>query len=60
MNRIEELAEQAGCSIDGMGYGEGNIEQFASLIIEECSEYLRTNGSAFLVQGLKERFGVEE
>lgn len=34
--RIKELAEQAGCSIDGMGYGEGNVEKFAELIVREC------------------------
>ena len=34
--RIKELAEQAGCSIDGMGYGEGNVEKFAELIVKEC------------------------
>ena len=34
--RIKELAQQAGCSIDGMGYGEGNVEKFAELIIREC------------------------
>ncbi len=33
--RIKELAEQAGCSIDGMGYGEGNVEKFAELIVRE-------------------------
>lgn len=34
--RIKKLAEQAGCSIDGMGYGEGNVEKFAELIVREC------------------------
>ena len=34
--RIRELAKQAGCSIDGMGYGEGNVEMFAELIVKEC------------------------
>ncbi len=34
--RIKLLAEQAGCSIDGMGYGEGNVEKFAELIVNEC------------------------
>lgn len=34
--RTRELAEQAGCSIDGMGYGEGNVEKFAELIVREC------------------------
>lgn len=34
--RIKKLAEQAGCGIDGMGYGEGNIEGLAELIVQEC------------------------
>jgi hypothetical protein len=34
--RIKELSKQAGCYYDGMGYGEGNIEKFAELIVEEC------------------------
>lgn len=36
--RIKELAEQAGCTIDGMGYGEGNVEKFAELIVRECMD----------------------
>lgn len=36
--RIQELASLANCSIDGMGYGEGNIEKFAKLIIQECAD----------------------
>ena len=34
--KIRELAEQAGCSIDRLGYGEGNLEKFAELIVQEC------------------------
>lgn len=34
---ILDLAKQADCTIDGMGYGEGNLEQFAKLIIRECA-----------------------
>lgn len=37
--RIKRLAEQAGCSIDGMGYGEGNVEKFAELIVRMCADY---------------------
>lgn len=36
-DNIKQLAKQADCTIDGMGYGEGNLEQFAKLIIEECA-----------------------
>jgi hypothetical protein len=35
---IKRLAEQAGCTIDRLGYGEGNIEKFAELIVRECSD----------------------
>lgn len=37
-DRIKELAEQADCSIDGMGYGEGDIEALAKLIVIECAK----------------------
>ncbi len=37
-DRIKELAKQADCTIDGMGFGEGNVEEFAKLIIRECAE----------------------
>lgn len=33
---IKQLSKRAGISIDNMGYGEGNIEEFAELIIKEC------------------------
>ena len=46
--RIQELASLAHCSIDGMGYGEGNIEKFAKLIIQECAGIYQAidNGNA--------------
>jgi hypothetical protein len=34
--RIVELAHMSDCTIDRMGYGEGNLEMFARLIIGEC------------------------
>jgi len=64
--RIKELAGQAGCSIDGMGYGEGNVEKFAELIVKECADYLDAfNRENHVEEGiggaeLKEHFGVEE
>lgn len=51
--RIQELAEQAGCSIDGMGYGEGNVEKFAELIVRECAT-LAFDGP----NGILEHFGL--
>ena len=61
--KIRELAEQAGCKIDKLGYGEGNLEKFAELIVRECAEVAFCN---FHVSGgdlgdlLKEHFGVEK
>jgi hypothetical protein len=34
--QVRRLAEQAGCAIDRLGYGEGNLEKFAELIVREC------------------------
>ena len=34
--RIKELAKQAGCSIDGMGLGEGDVEGLIKLVVQEC------------------------
>jgi hypothetical protein len=36
-NRIRDLIKESGCdcTIDGMGYGEGNIEGLVMLILEE-------------------------
>jgi len=36
--RIKQLIKQHGVdiTIDGMGYGEGNIEGLAELIVKEC------------------------
>ena len=64
--RIRELAEQAGCSIDGMGYGEGNVEKFAELIVLECEQVSLKNShrnddmGAIIARQIKKHFGVEE
>ena len=34
--QIERLAKQAGCTIDRLGFGEGNLEKFAELIVQQC------------------------
>ena len=52
--RIKELAEQAGCSIDGMGYGEGNVEKFAELIVEECISIGRETSKEIFKMSKKE------
>ena len=65
--RIRELAEQANCSIDGMGYGEGNIEKFAELIVLECAgvtlDYKNNDhytGWCDHAEEILRHFGVEE
>lgn len=60
--RIRELAKQVDCTIDGMGYGEGDIEGLAELIVEECAGVANCNGhvSGFTLGNLiKEHFGVK-
>jgi hypothetical protein len=68
--RIRELAEQAGCSIDGMGFGEGDVEGLAELIVlEMCKEldkaqwdkgedWVCADGTRIIPQ-IKQHFGVE-
>ncbi len=68
--RIKLLAEEANCNIDGMGYGEGNLEQFAELIVRECAK-IASNADLEDVDGgdsavlraaseqIKQHFGVE-
>jgi hypothetical protein len=34
--QIERLAKESGCTIDRLGFGEGNLEKFAELIVREC------------------------
>ena len=74
--KIRELAEQSGCSIDKMGYGEGNLESFAELIVRECMKvavfkddgYISTAdvagymaaGRSTAAKMIKEHFGVEK
>ena len=69
--RIQKLAEQANCSIDGMGYGEGNIEKFAELIVRECLQLcinvhndpdrpFSVPGSLHCIEDIQQHFGVEE
>ena len=58
--KIRELAAQAGCKIDRLGYGEGNLEKFAELIVQECVFISRTSANGFSAGNrMKEHFGVE-
>jgi len=65
--QIERIAEQAGCKIDRLGYGEGNLEEFAKLIVQECTELTLDYKSDQYYNGwidyrdeIKKHFGVEE
>ena len=72
--QVRRLAEQAGCAIDRLGYGEGNLEKFAELIVRECigcceqvisdpvPESVDTwlNGGSQCIDEIKQHFGVEE
>jgi hypothetical protein len=59
--RIRELAEQAGCTIDGMGYGEGNVEKFAELIVADCINMIEAeakNADEDDVHGMRNAAGL--
>ena len=76
--RIRELVKQHGVdiTIDGMGYGEGNIEGLVELIVLECYEHCKgqvldkevadTNELTYndavgdCANGLLQHFGIEE
>ena len=59
--KIKQLAEQSDCTIDGMGYGEGNIEYLIELIVRECIiEYNKYSTVDFATIKIKEHFGIEE
>lgn len=59
-NKIKELAEQADCSIDGMGYGEGDIEAFAKLIVRECAKVVSEKTGPRSALNVLEHFGIEQ
>ena len=68
--KIRELAERSGCSIDRLGYGEGNLEKFAELIVQDClaviekrmdlgtDERCREECKALIAE-IKQQYGVE-
>ena len=71
--QIERLAQEAGCTIDRLGYGEGNLEKFAELIVRECERVAKDgtwyydapscgwrNPINHVCNVMKEHFGVEE
>ena len=67
-SKVRELAEQSGCKIDRLGFGEGNLEKFAELIVRECMSMCQTavgnadynTGRLHCLNNIKEHFGVEE
>ena len=62
--QIERLAKESGCTIDKLGFGEGNLEKFAELIVRECATIVadavdhREPASTY-VDKIKQHFGVE-
>lgn len=52
--KIAELAEQAFCHVDGTGYGEGNLEDFANMIISKCVELATDESKHSIEQYFKE------
>ena len=67
--QIERLAKQVGCTIDRLGYGEGNLEKFAELIVQDCIDIIspytvsmNRPGEEFLhpIQEIRKHFGVNE
>jgi hypothetical protein len=56
-NQIQKLIKQNGVNItiDGLGYGEGNIEALVELVVRECAS-LAYDGPS----GILDHFGVEE
>ena len=62
--QIERLAKESGCTIDKLGFGEGNLEKFAELIVEECANVADENyihrGSRTCGLAIRLHFGVEE
>jgi hypothetical protein len=62
--RIRELAEQAGCSIDGMGFGEGDVEGLAELLVRECADLVKDYRDEMTFYRadlrIREHFGVEQ
>ena len=65
--KVRELAEQAGCKIDRLGYGEGNLEKFAQLIVRECMNIAyeydapKMSGPGMIIAGqIQDHFGLDE
>lgn len=69
-DNFKALAKQAGITIDGMGYGEGNVEFFAELIVQECLKAIQTqsrnsgdeweHGLQLAEYAIERQFGLEE
>jgi hypothetical protein len=62
--QIERLAKLSDCTIDRLGYGEGNLEKFAELIVRECADYVqlyyKDHTCEVISHNMKAHFGVEK
>lgn len=68
--RIKELAKQndVNITIDGMGYGEGDIERLVDLVVNECMEQVWYTREEMIDETISKNirariakhFGVEE
>lgn len=60
--RIKELIKQHGINItiDGLGYGEGNVEGLAELLVRECANVAVEAESTGVARVIMIHFGVEE
>ena len=58
--RIRELIKQhdVDITIDGMGYGEGNIEDLIKLIIRECANVAAEHDALDIYEEIREHFGI--
>jgi hypothetical protein len=69
-NKIRELIKKhdINITIDGLGYGEGNVESLVKLIVEECGEIAykaywanpETVRGIHIKEKIKQHFGVQE
>jgi hypothetical protein len=70
IDRLKGLIKQhdINITIDGLGYGEGNVESLVDLIVEECGEIAykaywanpETVRGIHIKEKIKQHFGVGE
>jgi hypothetical protein len=58
--RLRDLASEAGCSIDIMGFGEGNVEGLVGLVLKDClAECCYDATPKQIADNIRRKFGVE-